>query len=187
MPEPRLIQMDNLGRLNKGRLWVNQLPFRIETQAKVFAGSFESPHSISASAFQLCLELKLMPRDANYYGLLGFEFTPTSSKTSFFEITYLERLGNFLNDNILSFKLNEVHIGIPKEFVEPIAGALQEMNEKLELPVGKYSFITSAHGEVGSSGIVYRKIVSILFLLVSKNAITFDSETLKSIIANELK
>lgn len=180
-----MIFLDNLGGLKRGRFWYNQIPFRVENRDKALIGSFQHPNVQTVSAFQLCCEIALLPRDINNYGLLGLEFSPIEGDFIQYEIPYLDHLGESLDDNV-ALKTDRVFIGIPREFAVVIKEVM-EQSKGSEIPVGKYLFVVSAHGVVGSSRAVFSKLASVLLQLAKLNPNVLDIATMKSVIADEIK
>jgi len=180
-----MIFLDNLGGLKRGRFWINQLPFRLEPSARSLVDSFDHYNSLFIPAFRICCEIALLPREISNYGLLGLEFSPLEGHSVQYEIFYLENNRVLLEDNI-AMRSEQVYIGIPKEFAIAIKDVMEKLNGS-EIPVGKYSFITSAYGAVGSSKVIFSKLTSILLKLACANPNVLNGETTKLLIADEIK
>ncbi|MHC1730416.1 MAG: hypothetical protein AB9888_00060 [Bacteroidales bacterium] len=140
---------------------------------------------MTTTEFKICCEIALLPREVSNYGLLGMEFFPIDGESVQYEIIYLEQGNEILIDNV-ALTTDRVYTGMPKEF----AVAVKEVMERFkgsEIPVGKYSFITSAYGIVGSSRAVFSKLASILLRLAANNPNSLSMDQMKAIIADEVK
>ncbi len=185
MEHTRAIQLDNLGGLKRGRFWYNHIPFMLGATAKRLNGSFYQPAVVASTAFKLCCEIALLPREISNYGLLGVEFSPSEGAAIEYEIFYFDRPGEVLKDNLAS-KSERVFVGMTGEFAISVK---EEMERSIgsKIPNGKYSFVTSAHGVVGSSKAIFSKLTSILIKLAGNDPNSLDIEKMKLIIADEIK
>jgi len=179
-----MINLDNLGGHQKGRLWINDFPeIKIKT-IDTIQKTVEGVEDISKCSKSVVLEL-LLPRNASNYALLGVTYTPLNSKKLDIVINVGTADDVVLKDNI-AFTSDEVHIGIPAEYALTIIDSAVDTLKDLEFPSGILFFDVAAHGHVGSSKMIFSRVTKMLVKIISKNVLELSESELKELVALEL-
>lgn len=117
----------------------------------------------------------LLPRGARAeYGLLGLEFLPDDLVRLQIEVPSSGMAGISWPD-ALAGKLDEVRLGLPKEYASAVLDTLSSAVEG-RLPSGTLRIVEAAHGLVGSSPSFFGKLTraGLELALLSESEVTDD-------------
>jgi hypothetical protein len=141
--------------LAKVRIWCGRA-----THGSVFKGSVtrrvdgapEATPGLSSVALEA-----FVPRGARAeYGLLGFTFEASAVKDLDVEVQYSEGQGDSWPES-LAKQIDDVRLGLPREYANRVLDAASAFATRL-LPPGRLKVVEAAHGLVGSSGEVFRRL-----------------------------
>ncbi|PYE43195.1 hypothetical protein HUB98_12165 [Paenibacillus barcinonensis] len=174
----------NLDKFRKLVLWKDEfplMPFQSEIEHELET-ELQLSEAIVSNNKKLALELKL-PRNSSYYALLGAEYIP--NQTSKLKITVKHRNNSDVLYNS-KLGLNEaIYAGISTEYAQSILSNAEdrivESNWKF---AGSIAFVIGAHSVVGSSEVVFSKVVNILLALLS-NELSLNSSLSDDYLINE--
>lgn len=182
-----MIEFEYLEQSYEARLWIDEsIKFSMKT-----VGSNETTLKVPNKCdppwetLRLVFEMRL-PRNASNYVLLGLRYYPANDGKLVVRVDFSEYEGEILEDNI-SLQPDEVHIGIPKEYVPRILKAINEMVEEADLPCGKLIFDIGAHALAGSSPMSFYKATKIILKLMQKDPKAISTEELADFVYQQLR
>lgn len=160
-----MIKTIELGNYRKVRIWTGELP------KAAYKGMETLTHEVAAEATptvgpQLAaLEFLAVFGSRHLYGLIGGEFDPRP--TSRLRLDFVVSSNSeMLFDDCLARKLDEVRVGLPKEYSGAVvAGADLASSGIARLAAGKLTINRAAHGAVGSCNLVYENLTFLLIRL----------------------
>lgn len=160
----------------KVRVWTNDsLPCEIQA-TQVVEHTFEAQPAVSSNVRHAAIELLQYAPGRPLYGLLGASFTPDMSARLVIQIAVSTGEDEQVFDDSLAARVDEVRIGLPLEYVNGISAGLFETENLRALGAGVLYFGWAAHGAVGSSRAVFRRLSSDIVLLLTAEAAP-DNET----------
>ena len=152
----------NLENGVKANIWLNEelVVGRCDSSKIIM----EENTDLLANSKKLIVEL-FIPRSHNNYALLGVDFLAHKDGKSIikWDINCLKR--ERYNDAI-ALSVDTVFWGILDEYVEGIMESLDAHRKEHMLPSGIITYNISAHGEIGSSLDMFRRVNDILLSLL---------------------
>ena len=120
-----------------------------------------------------------------YYGALGATFTPQDIRKVTVQVPISEGKGP-LREASLAGKTDEVHLGLPQEYVGDIINGFLNADTVQQLGAGMLRICCGAHGTVGSSPWIFAALSRILTKLLLLEDTSVSDESLIELIRGEL-
>lgn len=171
-------------KLSKARIWLDELP-AYEYQAM---DTMEQGKEVSAitTTNQACAIELFHPVGARaYYGALGATFLAQGTDRFVVQVPISEDNGRLL-DTSLAGKIDEVHIGLPREYVKGVLSGFVDDEMSQQLGAGTLRVCCAAHGSIGSSTLVFRALSRVLAHLFVQERTSLTDEYLVELIRREL-
>lgn len=141
----------------KARLWVNERATKGYLAEGILQDSV-SP-SVGWSKMLMIGVEALLPRGGRAeYGMIGFQFVPDRLNHLQCEVGFSDMSGPPWTD-ALAAKLDEVRLGLPKEYAPAVMEALL-LTCQDRMPSGFLRVVDAAHGLVGSSPSVFGRLAT---------------------------
>jgi len=100
------------------------------------------------------------------YGLIGGRFESDGKDRLTVEVNTSSNSERFLTDSLAS-KVDEVHVGLPDEYVAAVLRGISEARSELGAVIsGKLVIECGAHGVMGSSEAIYERLAVVLVKLL---------------------
>jgi len=158
------VKLLDLGRHSKARIWFDDsaVPAYVQDTeiVRVVAAKPGSIRESRAAAIEL-----FVPLGGRFlYGMLGGRFTPDSSQ-------YLSVAASVTSSEQPAFtrslaeNLDQVRVGLPAPYAEAIIEVIADMQPALTLASGHLALNRAAHGDIGSSSLVFEHLVIALMKL----------------------
>lgn len=181
-----MIILDNLGRFQLGRIWINDVPEIKYKEINKLTSAVEVKEIINMEPCRMALELLLSRRDISNYAFIGVKYIPNKEKNLNISVYVSEDEGEILDDNI-AMKSDNVFIGIPNEYAETVLSTANKVIEGLpQFSSGDLEFYIGAHGEVGSSKLSFSKVTELIIkLLVIEREGIKSLNQIEELISNE--
>ena len=171
--------------LRKARIWLDEVPDWMYQPSEVITRSSDVSRSGRSAIRECAIELFVPTGAMAYYGALGATFTP-QNKGVFTVRIPISKDGGKLLKTALAGKMDEVHIGLPEEYVEGILENFLRVDTVQQLGAGTLLVCEAAYGNIGSSvwffGVLSRTL-SKLFLLED---VSLPDEAFIELIRSEL-
>lgn len=173
-----------IGSVGHANVYATELQeARFDPEEKI---NFSLPAKISDFNEKRCRTIEIfVPKGGRaIYGMLGGCFEPDIGSKIDIKINVLNKVLVPYNKS-LAAKVDDVHVGLPRDFANAVEKALRALVESDEpqLNSGKLTISVSAHGAVGSSEFVYEKLTLLLHRLFSLS----DSEVCEKSIESKLQ
>lgn len=165
----------------KTRVWYGEkMTGGFEAQAVITGSAGQNSAGWPSGNVVVGLEA-LLPRGARAeYGLLGLEFLPDNLGRLQMEVPYSGMTGVAWPD-ALAGKLDEVRLGLPKEYASAVYASLSSAVEG-RVPSGVLRIVDAAHGLVGSSPSFFGKLTRAAVELVLLSGIEVPDDRLGSLL-----
>lgn len=170
----------------RARVWLGELPpARFEpshTVEHVLDGTLPPARGGRMAAVEMLRNVS-----AFYpYGLLGAEMTPGTGGSVRIQVCTSSELGELYPDTIFP-QPGRVRVGLPAELVNFIFQGVEAANERLGgLRAGTIVFNCAAFEPVGSNGIMYKRLSSILVQLLNSDTEALSEDGLTEIFKSRL-
>lgn len=167
--------------LAKARVWSGEKMTGGFKAEGVITGSAEQSFAGWPSSNVVVGLEALLPRGARAeYGLLGLEFMPDDLGRLQMAVPYSGMAGTAWPD-ALAGKLDEVRLGLPKEYASAVLASLSSAVEG-RAPSGVLRIVDAAHGLVGSSPNFFGKLTRAAVELVLLSGIEVPDDRLVSLL-----
>ncbi|MCT8978826.1 hypothetical protein N4T77_19800 [Clostridium sp. CX1] len=180
-----MIIVENKTKFIRARLWTDELPELKYNTIEVLKVDIETVNAENWQQKYLGLELSLS-RNSSNYALLGVKYVPSKEKVLKVKVNVGMSNDVILKNNIAQ-EIDEVHVGIPKEYAAPIINYIQENINKINIPPGTLLFNTGAHGYIGSSQTVFLLSTKILINMIHKDLKSIYEDDLIKVIDESIK
>jgi hypothetical protein len=154
------------------KIWVDDIPLQqniiVKTISKKYSDALVCFDSNKNLAVELCL-----PKNCSNYAMLGVIYTAKSQEANV-RIGLSDYEAKEYLENI-ALKSDCVHEGIPEYYLGAIEKSIDNFYERKLLHNGLYEFSVGAHGEVGSSEMIFMVTANILLELISGNEYTKEN------------
>ena len=172
-------------KLSKARIWLDELP-AYEYQAIDTSEQGREVSTTSNVISQACAIELVHPVGARaYYGALGATFLAQGTGRFVVQVPISADKGRLL-DTSLAGKIDEVHIGLPREYVNGVLSGFMDDESIQQLGAGTLCVCCAAHGSVGSSIVVFRALSRVLAHLFVQEKASLSDEYLIELIRREL-
>jgi hypothetical protein len=170
----------DLGRFRRARVWIGDLPDATYLSTNV------TTHTITARSRSLvgkrlvAVELFVPLGARSMYGLIGGRFEPDDQDHLTVEVGTSSNSERLLTDSLAS-RVDEVHVGLPDEYVGAVLRGIDVARFKLgAITSGKLVIECGAHGMMGSCEAIYESLVVVLIELCNlASADISDSELIE--------
>lgn len=174
-----MIALD-LGSHRKARVWLTELPNVPYQVEEIREYHYEAWHKAEAVATQAAIEV-LIPRGGRaQYGFLGGEFVPCTSAQLIAKLFVSGRNGETVEWS-LATAIDTVRAGLPREYANAVLEGSRDASAVLG--AGILQLNCAAHGEIGSSALVFRHLARILIKLFTLESRSQLEKTLAPIVS----
>lgn len=173
--ELRFFPLHEVVRIDS-RAWPDASPVLQKLEATV-------PAAAHTSLIHARLSVEwLGPRGGHFlYGLLGASVEPSAGDSVRLDVMVGE--GGPAERGTLADPLDRVHRGLPLEHARAVLDASVGFARRCGLPASRIHFDRAAHGEAGSSGLVFGTLAETLLALLSAD---LESEALRETVRARL-
>jgi hypothetical protein len=119
------------------------------------------------------------------YGLLGAELTPAETAELQVEVGVTRRGGRRI-EWALAARIDDVRVGLPREFAEPVLTGATESGNARELGPSLLQYDCAAYTAVGSAPIIFQRIAALVVQLLLIGDAGVTQEQLESLIGQAL-
>jgi hypothetical protein len=183
--EDKMILLNNLGRLRKGRLWLNDFP---DIRFEPIETLRDRTHTSSYAVWErksVCLELLLFLRHVTNFGLLGIEYIPDESNHVDLEVSISKDKGKLLEDSLAN-RFDKVHLGLPRHYADIVFQTANEVMQCGIFPPGSLKIAFGAYAESASNDLTFSRITRIMLKLIGHDLKTLTYEDAEKIILLEI-
>jgi hypothetical protein len=156
----------NLEKNQKANVWLEELPDAAYPSHRSFTEFYQTVHEPYGKTRCAAIELIIPTGARSLYGLLGGQFIPDVGNSIKIEICVSEEKNQSFINTLAGID-EKVYVGLPAEYVEGInSGMKLAKNQLSNLGPGTLLINCSAHGEIGSSRIIFKHLAIILVNLI---------------------
>jgi hypothetical protein len=141
----------------KARVWLDELPNWTYEVVQTVERHQEVINSGSVERQSAAVELFLPRGGRVLYGGLGAVFTPEDTHQLVAQVLVSIDDGKQYEET-LAHRVDDVHIGLPQEYVEGVFEGVLQSDETQELDAGTLRFGCAVHGQVGSSRWIFQRL-----------------------------
>ena len=165
----------------KVRVWLDALPEigngASRTEERTFASENGGGQYRNAAGIEIFQHLG--PRFA--YGLLGAEYTPLPGSVLTVQVAVSNEIGEILKGK-LAGQGDIVHSGLLGEFAEGVFAGVATLSKSGILRSGVLHYAWAAHGEIGSSHNVFKRLSCAVLLLIATKRHDFSSDDISDLL-----
>jgi len=169
----------------KARIWLDDLPAWDCHTLEVIEQSSAVSKLRHSKSKKCAVEIYTPIGAMAYYGALGAIFIPQDIGRVTVQVPISEDKGPLL-DASLAGKTDEVHIGLPHEYVGNILDGFLNADTVQQLGAGTLRICCGAHGDIGSSPWLFGALSRILTKLLLLEDTSVSDESLIELIRGEL-
>lgn len=140
-------------------------------EVSVFMAASNSPPPTRTVAVEVLVPLGARAE----YGLLGGEFSPMAS-TTLLRVDVFYGVGDHVAS--LASGFDEVRAGLPREFARAVGAEIESLRGRVEVSPGVLTLSYAAHGLVGSSERMFRRLARWLVMSATTGDGVPDEELL---------
>lgn len=169
----------SFGRMGRGRVWLNDVPKLDLEVGRIHEILVDAPRTRLSRTRVTAAEIYIPHGARSSCGLLGGQFTPDATTNTLairVETSRAARTGVMID--ALAGAVDQVLPGLPDEYASAVLGVATSANTVLALGSGVLLFREAAHGRVGSSSNVFRRLTSIVVQLMSNETMDWRDEDL---------
>ncbi|HWS83103.1 MAG TPA: hypothetical protein VN207_02470 [Ktedonobacteraceae bacterium] len=170
---------------HKARIWLDELPTWDYQSLEVVEQSSDVSKSRDSKSKKGAVEVYAPIGPIAYYGALGATFTPQDIGRVTIRVPISEDKGP-LREASLAGKTDEVHLGLPQEYIGDIINGFLNADTIQQLGAGMLRICCGAHGTVGSSPWIFGALSRILTKLLLLEDTSVSDESLIKLIRGEL-
>jgi hypothetical protein len=180
--DEQMIELNNLGKYRKARLWIDELPLLNDINISEKKIIVTKKNDCEWNNNKIALEV-YYPRNSSNYAFLGVEYTRNIvQKNNLLIILNVSKYKAFKFNDSLVNGYDEVYSGIPEEYSNAILESVENTLATLNfVPEGTLKFNLGAYSLIGSSPMVFSKIAEILVRLLNKS--NFEMTSTEKFIA----
>ena len=158
----------------KVRVWLNEMPDAGYSVDSVLERNFEAESGMISSVRCGAIEMYMHTGPRGLYGLLGAKFTPHDSRELLVQVALSSNDGTSIDWSLAS-GLDSVQSGLLPRYADGILAGIMETEEIHALGAGVLRFDYAAHGQIGSTSIVFQQLGRALVrLIMSENGSMSD-------------
>lgn len=169
-------------RLNRARIWLNELPDWSYEAALVAECQLPAHRMRNENTRYAGVEMFIPAGGMVMYGGLGAIFVPEQTENLLVQVLVSADQGKLFH-GMFAVESEITYIGFPKEYSEGLLESVAQFAGTQKLGTGRLSFCRAIHGEVGSSinlfQIVSRAVIRLLCL---NNQSLSDKELLELLL-----
>jgi hypothetical protein len=170
----------------KARVWVNDLPRAVFEAKDSYEVVLPAKNHMFNSVQKACVEWLVPTGPRAIYGLLGAEYVPIQNGEIHIQINSSQGNEPSFSDS-LAHPIDDVRVGLPSEYVPGIISGLSLAKQEIqELLSGKVIFQCAAHGQVGSSEMIFKYLSSIVIRILMSEDKNLSAEKLASLFPMDL-
>ncbi|NJK91118.1 MAG: hypothetical protein HC904_04360 [Blastochloris sp.] len=174
----------DLGKYRKARIWLNELPdASCPTGVTQEISVSAKGESVMAKRAAVEVFVPLGPR--SMYGLLGGEFTPSTTGQLNVTIISSAANGKSLSESLASSS-DQVRVGLPREYCEAVKEGIRLAQAELSPASGELVINYAAHGEIGSCAAVFKHLAAVLVRLVNSKSLNLTDDEIASFFRRAL-
>jgi hypothetical protein len=159
----------NLSFHRKARVWLDELPDASFAADSVLEELLQPAKESIPSSRQAAVEIQAPKGAVIIYGLLGAEFTPTSSGVLRIKVAFGRAENNSYYSPLIP-KSEKTTAGLEKDFASDVLrSAVGEISRTGQVFSGDLTFGCAAQGAVGSNRIIFRQLGSVVAKLILLN------------------
>lgn len=158
-----MVKNETLGLYCKMKIWVNEVPDECKNVEKGDIYVYKANKDITWFSGTLCLELRIAPRAASNYAMLGFRFAQDDS--GFIKIVYMLNKKDKIVTSDIAAPRDTVSNDIVKKYYEILIKMFDELSMKNTFPSGTLEILGGRCGSIGSSNIAVITVAKILIAL----------------------
>ncbi|GAE90741.1 hypothetical protein [Acetivibrio straminisolvens] len=178
-----MININNIGKLKKCRVWLEELPLYEYKPAKVLSSILETSICMSRENQKIAIEIFVAPR---YYAFLGAEYVYKESNNLEIHVNVSNDSGEIITET-LALPSDKVHLGISNEYAQTILNTSMEVFMKLSvIPSGILTFNIGGFSDYGSNQVIFKKVTSIIVRLLVSNIKNTEIDKIENIVKNEV-
>jgi hypothetical protein len=161
-----MIELNNLGKYRKGRIWDSNIPQRREQIEQATRKISIAQRDKDLKEKHIALEL-YYPRNASNYGMLGLHFTPSNSDEIIIKTHVVKDNAVNFNESFVS-KYDKVYLGIEMDYSDIILDSAEKyILDNMIKFTGVIEFCYGAYSLVGSSPMVFSKLTKLLLGVIN--------------------
>lgn len=180
-----MIALNNVGKWKKCNLWIDEVPEMQYDCESVLNGVIVKKEWTNWDNSFYAIELRVIGRDCSNYALLGMRYEYKDVEELAINVNVSEFDGRVVEREISSVS-GEIHCGLPLEYAKKVFDVTRDCLENTTCSQGEITVDIAAHGDVGSSQLLFESITKILLQLLINNDKN-DIEKIEKIIFNQLK